>query len=139
MVTKKALLCGVATISSAATFSWTSGVPGLRGARNAPLALSTLRMNGDNIAKIVVCTGPTCSRTGGGKKLKAIVDEMAAPFGIEVGTMKCVSDCAECGLGPNIGVTDKDADGPFAEKIINGVKTPADVARILGVPEPAGK
>ena len=80
--------------------------------------------------------GPTCSRTGGGKKLKKIVDDMAAPFGIEVETIKCVSECAECGLGPNIGVTDKDAEGPFAEKIVNGVKTGSDVARILGVPEP---
>ena len=61
---------------------------------------------------------------------------MAAPFGIEVETIKCVSECAECGLGPNIGVTDKDAEGPFAEKIVNGVKTGSDVARILGVPEP---
>ena len=80
--------------------------------------------------------GPTCSRTGGGKKLKKIVDDMATPFGIEVEAIKCVSECAECGLGPNIGVTDKDAEGPFAEKIVNGVKTASDVARILGVPEP---
>ena len=26
--------------------------------------------------------GPTCTKNGGGKKLKKIVDEMAAPFGV---------------------------------------------------------
>lgn len=99
----------------------------------APLALC---MNAENLAKIVVCTGPTCTRNGGGKKLKKIVDEMAAPFGIEVDSVKCVSDCAECGLGPNIETTEKGAEGPFAGKIFNQVKTAADVARILGVAVP---
>ena len=55
---------------------------------------------------------------------------------IEVDSVKCVSECAECGLGPNVETTEKGATGPFAGKIINDVKTAADVARILGIPEP---
>ena len=46
-----------------------------------------------------------------------------------------MSDCAECGLGPNIETTEKGATGPFAGKIINEVKTAADVAKILGISE----
>jgi len=32
--------------------------------------------------EVVVLQGPTCTKNGGGKKLKKIVDEMAAPFGV---------------------------------------------------------
>ena len=121
---------------------------------------------------VLMLQGPTCTRNGGGKKLKEIVDEMAAPFGvcfylaystfcnaynnkrlhththtqthncqcvdvcgfsyadminvayvvkscynyaqIEVDAINCVSECAECGLGPNLETTAKGAEGPFA-------------------------
>ena len=39
-------------------------------------------------------------------------------------------------MGPNVETTEKGATGPFAGKIINEVKTAADVAAILGVSEP---
>jgi NADH:ubiquinone oxidoreductase subunit E len=41
-------------------------------------------MNANNLEKIVVCTGPTCTKNGGGKKLKNIVEEMAAPLGVRM-------------------------------------------------------
>jgi len=83
------------------------------------------------IEKITVCTGPTCSRNGGGKPLLKMFQEMA-PEGVEVDSVKCVSECAECGLGPNVEVIRKGEEGPFAGKIINGVKTAEDVEKILG-------
>ncbi len=79
-----ALLCG-----GAAGFS-TVVKPALRspGAcasaqrRAAPTA--SLMMNANNLEKIVVCTGPTCTKNGGGEKLKKIVEEMAAPLGVRM-------------------------------------------------------
>ena len=79
-----ALLCGgaagFATVAKPALRSPGACVSAQR--RAAPTA--SLMMNANNLEKIVVCTGPTCNKNGGGKKLKKIVEEMAAPLGVRM-------------------------------------------------------
>lgn len=89
---------------------------------------------------VVVCTGPTCTRNGGGQKLVQVMQELlsfedkAMVDRITIETVNCVSECAECGLGPNCELRAAGDDGPFYP-IKNKIKEAEDVRRLLGLPE----
>jgi hypothetical protein len=80
---------------------------------------------------LVVCLGPTCKKTGG-KKALVLFEQFAKELNVNVETVSCVSDCAECGLGPNVEIRKAGDDGPFYP-IRNGIKTEEDVKSVLGI------
>eukprot|EP00529_Nitzschia_sp_RCC80_P036550 CAMPEP_0113468672 /NCGR_PEP_ID=MMETSP0014_2-20120614/15483_1 /TAXON_ID=2857 /ORGANISM="Nitzschia sp." /LENGTH=196 /DNA_ID=CAMNT_0000361083 /DNA_START=478 /DNA_END=1068 /DNA_ORIENTATION=+ /assembly_acc=CAM_ASM_000159 len=83
---------------------------------------------------VVVCTGPTCSQRGS-KKMLAVLKDLVdqGNLNIEAETIKCVSECAECALGPNMEIRANGDDGPFYP-IKNGIKTEQDVrSKVLGL------
>lgn len=59
-------------------------------------------------------------------------EELCKDIGVNVESISCVSECAECGLGPNVEVRKVDDDGPFYP-IKNGIKTKEDAMTVLGL------
>jgi len=79
---------------------------------------------------VVVCSGPTCTRSGA-RKTKKLLEDLA-PEGVSVESVKCVSECAMCAMGPNVEIRANGAEGPFYP-MENRVKTEEDVKKIFGL------
>eukprot|EP00242_Pyramimonas_sp_CCMP2087_P011222 CAMPEP_0198213602 /NCGR_PEP_ID=MMETSP1445-20131203/28962_1 /TAXON_ID=36898 /ORGANISM="Pyramimonas sp., Strain CCMP2087" /LENGTH=137 /DNA_ID=CAMNT_0043888269 /DNA_START=134 /DNA_END=547 /DNA_ORIENTATION=- len=80
--------------------------------------------NQNNVVE--VCRSKSCLRKGG-RKVKAYFEELC-PEGVTIEDRYCFIECA---IGPNIGLNVDDMT-------INGVKTKADVAKILEERCPGG-
>jgi hypothetical protein len=122
MFFKSSLISFLCLVSTTEGFSTNHG----DSQRLPSLALGAELLEG----KVVVCTGPTCGRSGG-KKALAMFKELA-PDSVTVESFSCVSECAECGMGPNVEVRAAGDDGPFYP-IKNRVKTEEDVKAVLGI------
>jgi len=68
----------------------------------------------------------------GGKRVLPFYEELCEEMGVTVESMSCVSECAECAMGPNVEVRKAGDDGPFYP-IKNGIKTKEDVMAVLGL------
>lgn len=80
---------------------------------------------------VVVCTGPTCSQKGSKNSLKILEDLIEnGDLKIQVETIKCVSECAECALGPNMEIRAMGDDGPFYP-IKNNIRTEDDIRKTI--------
>jgi len=132
------------TSSFASAFTFTAAsnrTPAKRRTTTAAAASTALRSSSsdgmdDDMdgATVVVCVGSTCGPRGG-KKNVAKFEELAEASGknVKIDTFSCVSDCAECGLGPNVEVRKKNHKKGAFYPIVNNVKTEDDMKKVLGI------